>query len=227
MEEALGWAYASRRCYDFQMQVLKRAYDARAIREAEAQALRDAAAGIQEDPKGKQTIKAGKVIAFAENDPGGCTCFKALLQQKPIQGLMMNPLLKAEKLTTEFTSALAMSPASRHLQQADIEKFTAACSANLAVLDGTRGRQVVGRYIDLGTQFKASAWKTLKLSRPEQFKSMLKMLHVAGIAYRRLVRYFEQPKFQILGASQPNAGDDKAGSDGAYSNEFFMLSVFG
>ncbi len=217
MEKTNAWCFRIRAQHNLGERAFRRAYSQKNIDEAEGELSRAVAAGgIVKSSGTKQTVKAGRVITYMRNDPGGRSSLKLLILQKPLQRCL-NRLFKAKTSTTEFQEATACVPpvVRPEVVQLTTEKLSAAVDRNLPILLTDIGKRVVRDYGEEVRNDFHPIWPEMNFSREELFSGSCQMVCAAGVAYRRLVLYFIQPKFDVLAATQKDVRpDDIEGIEG-------------
>ncbi|CAK0897756.1 unnamed protein product, partial [Prorocentrum cordatum] len=155
-------------------------------------------------PGARQTVKAGMIIDYMTKDPLGLSHRKVLTLQGPMQ-VFLDYVFKCEAVTTKFTNqACAVPGASAAIDGSILSSVHAAlmesCRYNLAVLSGSRGRKVIISQAAAVRDFGHAMWDDIRRSCTRQglFELCLLLLRSMGVAWRRLVHYFGQPKFQLL-----------------------------
>ena len=204
IEQASAYIYRGRRQHDLLGRAFKRAFDPARVARAEA----DMANQLDGDnAANRQCIKAGKVNEYIALDPFGRSLQICLVLNAPIQSFM-NLVFKAERLVNTYSSSCIRTSYDADKHTAEVrEQRDKAASANLEIVSGAAGKRVVSAYLSLACDFNHATWKSLALPRPSQFQSSLGALRCAGVAYRRLVMYYDQPRYKLLTAGGIDTDD--------------------
>jgi hypothetical protein len=208
VERATAWCYRGRRQHDLFGRAVARTYDAAAVRRAEEEILH--AAPGADVVAAKQTVKGKLVNMFIKDDAGGKMLFRALVLNTPVQAFLNN-VFKAETARTNFVNRTLLEPAAATSMPVDMLVLQRdVASQHASFISGRAGRIVVQAFIDTAQDFCHPLWSRLNLDRQEHFASALSCLRGSGVAYRRLVFYFEQPKFVILASACHELEEDAA-----------------
>lgn len=224
--EACAVILRSRLMNDFGLRTMRRCVDPKAVRAAEDEI---AVAGPAADVTApKQLIKAGLALQYYERDADGITLVKSMIMTTPLQSVL-DSIFKAEKLTTELMDLLSLIGDAMPTQEEDMKlqvKLGEALESHLAIWSGGRGRRAIRDYVGMIESFDDSRWqqlvtalaKTGQERRPALFACSLNMICAVGIAYRRLVFAYEQPKFRLLASTSKRKAAAVAEADVADMN---------
>eukprot|EP00959_Pyramimonas_sp_CCMP1952_P475302 9504106-Pyramimonas_sp.AAC.1 len=151
----------------------------------------------------KATVKAGGVMRSFDNDHGGRHIFLSQILTQPLQR-NLNLVMKADKASGKLTHA-----ATTGLTGEDFRAFfTECCKLNYKFVSGSCGRSVLSGYADMITNLDSNQWQGWRMNDTDKLDAAYLALTAASGAWRRLVFYFEDPRFRIFELCTQDSGSE-------------------
>ena len=214
-EEGVAYGYRAQRYKGFLGRVLSHMYSPQAVADAERQLASFAAMGVDDvddmaQAKCRKTVRGGKLATWISLGEDAKQFDTALTLSTPVQHYL-NHSFAAEAATSEVVKSLKLAASADNSETStDFKKqLKAAVAANLDIITGERGRQVVREFSQLLTDFGHEAWARTDYDDKEKFDSCEVQLLCIGEAWWRLVFKMEsQPKLQIMKVCAADEYDD-------------------
>jgi len=165
---------------------------------AEEELRRAAQENREPDHKAKQQIRGSKVLLYFLTDVAAKDLEKAIVLNEPFQHYI-NCSLKAQKLSAAYADLVCFegvdlaAPSEEALAARQL-----AVTANLKILSGTRGQDLVDQVLRLCRSYQEPEWVYLTLSSSDLHSTSLQLISGMADAKQRLVWYFKQGRFEIL-----------------------------
>ena len=208
MEKAQGWICRLRKQHNILELGMRQESKKKELENAERQIQQQVASGSDDNVgSAKRTVKVGKVLEFMENDKDAQGQETSLVLCKPAQKFM-NIVFHSEKLTNNFVKTALFVDDSAQKPTADAIKLEQESFAyNWRIVSGCSGKGVGASYIKMLRNYSCDGWTGISGNRASKFTCALSICRAIGLVSRRLVLYFEQPKFLIFGAVDPAASE--------------------
>ena len=141
----------------------------------------------------RQAVKANSVIRYSQSVQGNQIFIETFLATHPLQHYL-NAVAAAESAVEKLNDALA-SGVQTTIEACELK----AIAANNSFINGSRARRVLKAYGAIFRDRTMDSWE-IQLPPPDLFRLRLKCLMASAQASRRLVLYFDDPKFACLEA---------------------------
>ena len=133
-----------------------------------------------------------------KGDHKGQKLHRMLIMNKPGQHYL-NAVFKAESAFTNVVSHALCTPRAHDAPSVGMRDVQMdAIMQNWRFLSGDRGKSVVMSYLKLATDFTAPGWTGFDGGRAVKFAAAEKACTSSAVAHRRLVLYFQHPKFLVF-----------------------------
>ena len=194
--KGMDWASAyfsrGREFADLLPKSLRRMYSQRAVEIAQAQV--DAAAPDAELPyEVRTTAKAGGVLRSIDADKDGYNLAEFMLATKPVHRFL-NKTQAVDKALSKYQNSVMYNAAGEDTE-ALLKKLL---KANMMFFSGENGRTVVKSFFGAITSFEDEAWKYWDGPTGRQLKICERMIRSMSDAWKRLVFYVEDVRFECL-----------------------------
>lgn len=201
MDKALGFAVRGRGNHDILPLALQLMWSKKELQTARIAA--EEAQSVDELSFATRTAcKAGSVLAHFDNDVGAGKLMRAYVLALPLQ-TYINKVMQADKAVGLLCNAESVGASNDVIASLALE-----CQRlNMAFVAGINGRAVVEAYTDMIVDFSDHRWHTPRMPEAYKLQTALSATRSLMSAWRRLVFYFEDARFQLFKACTPDQGD--------------------
>ena len=213
MEVAAAFCRRALQAHKLLLRGLQIVFSKKEVQTASEELQRNREAGDDDGAlsRAKHTVNGGKVVTFFESGGAATRLDQCILLNRPLQHYL-NAAFQSDTLTERVVRAINMSPPdSDGPPQSLGTRITEAIKANVDILSGVRGEEVVRAYANLLASFASAAWGDIRMDDDQRYECAGHVLvGIAGAWFRLVFLYAEDPRYQLLKLAEDSCFNDRS-----------------